>query len=208
MLISLYYVSLGACSFFSADASLIANYDIKRCYEVDFTFHYQIAGGLTNSTIKKTKSEFSNLFKTVSGLLQIVPQCSGVITTSEEKTASPPGVSSIFFRVPLIFTASSNVADDQVSSKLTNCINTAKSNYKGLIDTNTPKITEGNVTYSKYNLSTISNKRSCCGGQIPPPCCAAGSIKVSSTKCGKALLCLFIINDYYKYFVKPFKFRT
>ena len=167
---------------------MIGNYDIKRCYEVDITFHYQIAGGLTSNTIKKTKSEFSSLFKTVSGLLQIVPQCSGVITTSEEITASPPGVSSIFFRVPLIFTASSNVADDQVASKLTNCINTAKSSYKGLIDSNTPKITEGDATYKKFNLSTISDKKSCCGGQIPPPCCAAGSIKVNSSKCGKTLL--------------------
>ena len=106
--------------------------------------------------------------------------------------ASPPGVTIVFFRVPLIFTAKSDVLDDQVSSRLTNCIKTVKTNYKGHLDKNTPYITEGNVTYSKSNLSTISDKRSCCGNDIPPPCCAAGSIKVSSTKCGKTSVSLFL----------------
>ena len=168
-----------------SDASLIGNYDIKRCYEVDITFHYQIVGGLTNSTIENTTSDFSNLFQTITTFLATVPQCSEVITTRKEITASPPGVSSIFFKLPLIFTASSNVTDDQVSSKLTNCINTAKSNYKALIDSNTPAITQGGVTHQKHNLSTISDKRSCCGGDTPPPCCSEGSVNVSSIKCGK-----------------------
>jgi len=182
--------------FFFSDASLIANYDVKRCYEVDITFHYNIPGGLTLNTIADTKKKFSNIFNTLSNFLkvpQLVPQCSGVIITIEEITASPPGVTSVFFRVPVIFTAADAVPDNQVSSKLTNCINVAKSNqYKGLLDNNTPTITEGDVTYNKYNLSSISDKRSCCGGDIPPPCCAAGSIKVSSTKCGKMSLVLLI----------------
>ena len=113
-------------------------------------------------------------------------------TSSEEIIASPPGVSSVFFRVPLIFTASSSVADDQVSSTLTNCINKITSNYKGFIDSQSPSITKDDVTYRKYNLSTISDKKSCCGGDIPPPCCSAGSIKVSSTKCGKKLVSLYV----------------
>ena len=41
------------------------------------------------------------------------------------------------------------------------------------------------MTYSTYNLSSISNKTSCCGGDILPPCCAVGSIRINSTKCGK-----------------------
>ena len=53
------------------------------------------------------------------------------------------------------------------------------------MDNNTPAITQGGVTHQKHNLSTISDKRSCCGGDIPPPCCNVGSVNVSSTKCGK-----------------------
>jgi len=177
-----------SCGFFFSDASLIANYDVKRCYEVYVTFHYNIPGGLKPKTINDTKKDFSRAFTTLSSLLkvsQLVPQCTGVNTNTEEITASPPGVTSVFFRVPLIFTAARSVPDDQVSSRLTNCINTMKTKYKGLLDKNTPSITEGDVTYSKFNLSTISNKTSCCGGDIPPPCCAVGSIKVSSTNCGK-----------------------
>ena len=158
---------------------------MKRCYEVDITFFYQIPGGLTNSTIARTKTAFSNYFKTVSSLFLMVPQCSGVNTTREEVTASPPGVNSIFFRVPLILTASSNVADDQVSTRLTDCLNTATSSFKIVMDNNAPSITQGGVRHTKYNLSTISEKRSCCGGDIPPPCCGVGAVNVSSTKCGK-----------------------
>lgn len=128
----------------------------------------------------------------LSRLLKILPQCSGVITSMEEITASPPGVTSVFFRMPVIFTARSAVADDQVSSRLTNCINTAKTNYKGFLDQKIPAITEGDNTYNKYNSSTISSERSCCGGDIPPPCCTAGSIKVSRNKCGKTPVCLFL----------------
>ena len=167
-----------------SDASLIANYDIKRCYEVDITFHYQISGGLTTSTITNTRWKYSNLFQTVSALVSFV--CNKVSITREDIVNSPPGVESIFFRLPLIFTALKNVPDDEVDTKLTKCINTLSSNYKGTLDTNTPSITQGDVTYNKYNLSTISDKRSCCGGDIPPPCCAAGSIRVSSTGCGKS----------------------
>ncbi|XP_078355587.1 adhesion G-protein coupled receptor G6-like [Oculina patagonica] len=166
------------------NASLIANYDIKRCYEVDITFHYQIPGGLTSKTIESTKSEFSDSFKSVSNLIKIVPQCSGVILTKNEITSSLPGVDSVFFKVPVIFTDSSSVHDDQVSSKLTNCINTAKSSYNGVIGNTAPTISKNGRTYSIFNSTTISDKRSCCGGDIPPPCCAAGSTKVSNKKCG------------------------
>ena len=86
----------------------------------------------------------------------------------------------------MIFTAvASYVPDDQVSSELKTCINIKSDRYKGLLDSNTPGIAEGDTTYNKYNLSTICDNRSCCGGDIPPPCCAVGSIKVSSTECGK-----------------------
>ena len=180
------------CIFCFSDASLIANYDVRRCYEVDITFHYNVPGGLQPSTIAATKTQFSNVFIPFSGVLKLVPQCREAIINIDEIAASPPGVTSVFFRMPVIFTAASDVADDQVSSKLTNCINTAN-NYKGFLDQRIPAITEGDATYNKYNSSTISDKRSCCGGDIPPPCCAAGSIKVSSTKCGKtSVLFIFI----------------
>ena len=180
------------CVVFFSDASLIANYDVRRCYEVDITFHYNVPGGLQPSTIAATKTQFSNVFIPFSGVLKLLPQCREAIINIDEITASPPGVTSVFFRMPVIFTAASDVADDQVSSKLTNCINTAN-NYKGFLDQRIPAITEGDATYKKYNSSTISDKRSCCGGDIPPPCCAAGSIKVASTKCGKtSVLFIFI----------------
>ena len=197
-----------ACNFCFSDASLIANYDVERCYEVDITLHYEIPGGLKPSTIADAKKQLSTVFKTFSDLLQfsrLVPQCSGAIIATEEITASPPGVTSVFFRVPVIFTAASNVPDSQVSSELTNCINAMKSDhYKVTLDSKTPGITEGNVTYNKYNLSTVSDKRSCCGGDIPPPCCAAGSIKVSSTKCGKTSVFILIIF----FQTWPFYFQT
>jgi len=179
-----------SCVFFP-DASLVANYDVKRCYEVDVTFHYKIPGGLKPKTINDTKNHFSTVFTTLYLYLAFVQECNGVIANTEEIKASPPGVASVFFRVPLIFTAKSSVPDDQVSSELTNCIQAVTTNYKGHLDKNTPFITEGDATYSKFNLSTISNKTSCCGGDIPPPCCAVGSIKVSSTKCGKTSLSFY-----------------
>ena len=183
----------GCVVFCFSDASLTANYDVRRCYEVDITFHYKIPGGLQPSTITDTKNDFTEVLKRLSSVLKLlVTQCIGVIVTTKEIAASPPGVTSVFFRVPVIFTAANNVPDGQVSSKLTNCINTAKSDqYKRMLETNTPGITEGNVTYNKYNLSTISDKRSCCGGDIPPPCCAAGSIKLSSTNCGKTSVFIY-----------------
>ncbi|XP_022804652.1 uncharacterized protein LOC111341878, partial [Stylophora pistillata] len=163
------------------EASLIGNYDIMRCYEVDVTFHYQIDGGLTNSTITYTKVQFSFLFQQVPALLK----CSGVLITRKDILSSPPGVKSIFFRIPMIFTASTNVADSQVSTKFTACINTlTTTSTKVIVDSYSPRITQNGTNYGKYNLSTISAKRSCCGGNIPPPCCAVGSVNVSSTKCG------------------------
>ncbi|XP_022796971.1 uncharacterized protein LOC111335350 isoform X3 [Stylophora pistillata] len=165
------------------NASLTANYEVKRCYEVDVIFYYQIQGGLTSGTISSTKSTFSLLFSGVSGIMSSLSACRSVEVSRKDILNSPPGVESVYFKIPLIFTASTSVPDDEVSQKLTNCINTL-SNYKQFLDANTPKIKEGSVTHSKYNLSTISNKTSCCGGDIPPPCCGVGSIQINSTKCG------------------------
>ena len=167
-----------------SDASLIANYDVKRCYEVDITFHYQIQGGLTSSTISNTRKTFSGLLSGMSSILSSLSKCHDVTVTTKDIINSPPGVSSVFLRVPLIFTASTSVPDYEVSKKLFDCISTL-SNYKQFLDSNTPKIKQGDTTYSTYNLSSISNTTSCCGGDIPPPCCAAGSIRINSAKCGK-----------------------
>ncbi|XP_066014726.1 uncharacterized protein [Pocillopora verrucosa] len=154
-----------------------------RCYEVDITFHYQIDGGLTNSTTTTTKVQFSSLFQQVPGLLSLHPGCSGVVVTRKDILSSPPGVKSIFFTIPMIFTASTNVADGQISTKIVACISTLTASYKGFIDSNTPSISQ-NGTHTTYNTSTISEKQSCCGGSIPPPCCTVGSVNVSSSKCG------------------------
>ena len=151
-----------------------------RCYEVDITFHYQIDGGLTNSTTTNTKVQFSSLFQQFRSLH---PGCSDVMVTRKDILSSPPGVKSIFFKIPMIFNASTNVADGQISTKIAACISTLAS-YKGFIDSNTPSISQ-NGTHTTYNTSTISEKRSCCGGNIPPPCCTVGSVNVSSSKCGK-----------------------
>ena len=176
-----------------SDASSISgNYDVKRCYKVKVTFHYKFPGGLTSSTIERETSKFSNLFNNTN-LLGLLGQCSGVSISREGIVTSPPGESSVFFRIPIIFTASKTIGDDQVDSRLTSCINSV-SNYKGFLDTNSPSISQGGVTKRKYNVSTISKKQSCCGGDIPPPCCAAGAIKVSSTRCGKKVVLFYVCN--------------
>ena len=139
---------------FFTDASLIGNYDIKRCYKVNLTFHYQINGGLTSSTIINTRLHFSSLFRSVSGLLSVLPQCSAVTITRADIINSPPGVKSIFFRIPLILTASKRVADYQVPTSLVNCINAAKSTgNKAMIDAIAPRITQNSTTYGTYNAS-------------------------------------------------------
>ena len=120
----------------------------------------------------------------MSSILSSLPECSNVTVTRKDIINSPPGVSSVFFRVPLIFTASTSMPDNEVSKELTVCIRTLSS-YKQFLDSTTPKIKQGDKTYSTYNLSSISNKTSCCGEDIPPPCCAVGSIRINSTKCGK-----------------------
>ena len=120
----------------------------------------------------------------MSSILSSLPECSNVTVTRKDIINSPPGVSSVFFRVPLIFTASTSVPDYEVSKKLFDCISTLSA-YKQFLDSTTPKIKQGDKTYSTYNLSSISNKTSCCGGDIPPPCCGVGSIRINSTKCGK-----------------------
>ena len=167
-----------------SDASLIANYDVKRCYEVEITFYYQIQGGLTSSTINNTRKTFSDLLSRMSSILSSLPECSNVTVTRKDIINSLPGVRSVFFRIQLIFTASTSVPDYEVSKRLTVCISTLPA-YKQFLDSSTPKIKQGNISYSNYNLSSISNKTSCCCGDIPPPCCAVGSIRINSTKCGK-----------------------
>ena len=157
---------------------------MKRCYEVDITFHYQIQGGLTSSTITNTRKTFSDRFNGIFIYLSSLSECSHVTVTRKDIINSLPGVRSVFFRIPLIFTASTSVPDYEVSKKLFDCISTLSA-YKQFLDSNTPKIKQGDMTYSTYNLSSISNKTSCCGGDIPPPCCAVGSIRINRTKCGK-----------------------
>ena len=168
---------------FLSDASSVGNYDIKRCYKVNVTFHYNFPGGLSSSTIARERSDFSSLFGTVSGLLGLVSECNGVSISREDIATSPPRESNVFFRIPMIFTASNSIANDQVSSKLTSCINKLAS-YKGILDANAPRISQEGVTKRPSKSSTISDKESCCGGDTPPPCCAAGSTK-GSTKCGR-----------------------
>ena len=107
-----------------------------------------------------------------------------MIVTIGNITSSPPGVSLVYFRVPLTFTASNNIADDLVAINVTTCVNAANVSLKGYIDRSAPNITQNKTTY-QINQPSSSEKKSCCGGDIPPPCCAVGSIKVSNTSCGK-----------------------
>ena len=167
-----------------SDASSVGNYDIQRCYKVNVTFHYQFPSGLSNGTIAREKSAFAIVFRTVSGTVGFFRECRGVTISIEDIATSAPGESAVFFRIPVVFTASDSIADGQVSTKLTTCINKLKS-YKGSLDTNAPTITEGRQSQGPSKPSTITDKESCCGGDIPPPCCAAGAINVSSIKCGK-----------------------
>ena len=166
---------------FFSDSSQVGNYSLKRCYKLNVIVYYNIPGGLKSNTIAQMKTKFT---ASVGTLLANPDICQSVITTSGDIVTSPPRVDSVFFRIPVIFTASNRTAVDQVSSRLINCINQFKS-YKGILDNNIPSITEAGRTYQKYNDSTITDKKSCCGGDIPPPCCAAGSVKVSGAKCGK-----------------------
>ena len=162
------------------------NYDIQRSYKLNITFHYKFTGGLTKQTIAAQTVRFESLFNTVSSLLGFVSECNGIIISREKIVSSPPGVESVFFNVHLKFTASDSVADDQVHLRLTTCIDTLNSTYKGFLDVNAPRISQGGVTKRNYNLSTLSDKESTCGKRIPLPCCAVGATVVSSTKCGKS----------------------
>ena len=170
-----------------SDASSVGNYDIQRCYKVNVTFHYQFPNGLSSGTIAREKSEFSSLFGTISTLLGLVSECNGVSLSSKDIVTSPPGESNVFFTIPIAFTASNSIADDQVDSKLTNCIDKLNS-YKGVLDSNAPTVRQGALNNRPSKPSTITDKKSCCGGNIPPPCCAVGAINVSSTECGKIVV--------------------
>ena len=163
---------------------MIGNYDVKRCYVLDVIFNYRIPGGLTVNTTRNVIGEFQNLFLVVQNLYLSLQQCKEVIITIGNITSSPPGVSLVYFRVPLTFTASNNIADDQVAINVTTCVNAANVSLKGYIDRSAPNITQNKTTY-QINQPSSLEKKSCCGGDIPPPCCAVGSIKVSNTSCGK-----------------------
>ena len=163
---------------------MIGNYDVKRCYVLDVIFNYRIPGGLTVNTTRNVIGEFQNLFLVVQNLYLSLQQCKEVIITIGNITSSPPGVSLVYFRVPLTFTASNNIADDQVAINVTTCVDAANVSLKGYIDRSAPNITQNKITY-QINQQSSLEKKSCCGGDILPPCCAVGSIKVSNTSCGK-----------------------
>lgn len=180
---------------FISDASSTGNYDVLRCYKVNLTFHYNFPGGLTSRTIKNQTEQFSNLFNTVAALLGLLPKCSELSVSRDVIMASPPGDSSVFFRIPATFTALPNIADDQVDPKLRGCIDELISSYHGYLDSWSPTIRQGGVTKGRWNTSSISDKKSCCGGSKPPPCCAAGAVKVTTSKCGKAECPHFVFAD-------------
>ncbi|XP_068758664.1 LOW QUALITY PROTEIN: adhesion G-protein coupled receptor G6-like [Montipora capricornis] len=184
------FVSLAFILFFTlhslwnTEASLSGNYNLQRCYKLNITFHYSFPGGLTSSTIETNIKTFTDLSRFGSRLLGLLPECKGVNVSSKRIEYSPPGVKSVFFKIPIIFTASNSVADDQVDSTLTSCMDILNSTYKRLLDQNAPKISQGGASTRTYNVSSMSGRESCCGGSVPPPCCAAGAFKVSSTRCG------------------------
>ncbi|XP_058942845.2 uncharacterized protein [Pocillopora verrucosa] len=167
----------------TADPPLIGNYDVKRCYILNVIFKYQIPGGLTVNTTRDVTQEFQRPFLTAYKLYRSLQQCKEVIVKIGNITSSPPGVSLVYFRVPLTFTASNNIADDLVALNVTTCVNAANVSLKGHIDRRAPNITQNKTTY-QINQPSSLEKKSCCGGDIPPPCCAVGSIKVSNTSCG------------------------
>lgn len=82
-----------------ADPPLIDNYDVKRCFEVDAIFHYQIPGGLATNTTRNITEEFYSSFLTFHNLYLTLQQCNEVNVTLGNVTPSPPGVSHVYFRV-------------------------------------------------------------------------------------------------------------
>ena len=176
---------------FLLDSTQVGNYHVRRCYTFNLIFHYRIPGGLNSDTIAQKKTSIADIFSSVfPNLKSLLLECNEVNITIENIVASPPGVNSVFFRIPVVLTASDSVADSGVSSTLISCLDKLRE-YKALLDQQIPTINQGGSTYSEYNSSTMTDKKSCCGGNIPPPCCAAGSVKVSSTKCGKQRRNLF-----------------
>ena len=144
---------------------------------------YKIPGGLTLSRAQVTR-EVTSPFNLLAQFLVLSSHCKDTTTTMGDVSQSPPGQSDVMIKATLVFKASDSVPDSDVSSKLLSCIQTALS-YKSLLDSNLPVLNIDGKYYSAYNKSTISAKRSCCGGLTPPPCCSAGSVGVSSAYCGK-----------------------
>ena len=170
---------------FLSDSTEVGNYHVRRCYTFNLIFHYRIPGGLNSDTTAQKKTLIADIvYSLFPSLKHLLLECNEVNITIENIVASPPGVNSVFFRTPVVLTASDRVADSRVSSMLISCLDKLRE-YKPVLDQRIPTITQGGSTYSKYNSSTMTDKKSCCGGNIPPPCCPAGSVKVSSTKCGK-----------------------
>ena len=147
---------------------------------------YKIPGGLTLSRAQVTR-EVTSTFNLLAQFLVLSSHCKDITPIMGDVSQSPPGQSDVMIKATLVFKASDSVPDSDVSSKLSSCIQTALS-FKSVLDSNLPVLDIDGKYYSAYK-STISTKRSCCGGVTPPPCCSAGSVGVSSLYCGKWLIC-------------------
>ena len=150
---------------------------------MDLSIFYKIPGGLTLSRAQVT-TKVASTFNPLATYLVLFSNCKDIKLTMGDVSQSPPGQSDVMIKATLVFKASDSVPDSDVSSRLSSCIQTALS-YKSYLDGNLPDLNIDGKYYSAYNKSTISVKRSCCGGVIPPPCCTAGSVGVSSRYCGK-----------------------
>ena len=162
------------------------NYTKKRCYELDLSIFYKIPGGLTLPPAQVTTKVTSTINSLATNLV-FFNSCKDIKLTKGVVSQSPPGQSDVMIKATLVFKASDSVPDSDVSSRLSSCIQTALG-FKNILDNNLPALNINGRKYSAHNKSTISPKRSCCGGVTPPPCCTAGSVGVSSAYCGKWLI--------------------
>ena len=150
---------------------------------MDLSIFYKIPGGLTLPPAQVT-TKVTSTINSLATYLVLFSNCKDIKLTMGDVSQSPPGQSDVMIKATLVFTASDSVPDKDLSSKLSSCIQAALS-YKYILDNNLPVLDIDGRKYGAYNKSTISPKRSCCGGVTPPPCCSAGSIGVSSAYCGK-----------------------
>ena len=161
------------------------NYAKKRCYELDLSIFYKIPGGLTLSPAQVT-TKVTPTFNILAQFVVRSNRCKDITLTKGDVSQSPPGQSDVMIKATLVFKANDSVPDSEVNSNLSSCIQNTLG-YKSYLDGNLPDLNIDGKYYSAYNKSTISAKRSCCGGLTPPPCCSAGSAGVSSAYCGKWL---------------------